>query len=235
MNGLRLVSFDVWGTLLRGNPDYKHHRVAAVAAALGTAPEQTRTALDDADDALDEQTLRTGDQYGVAERVAHAAGALGVPAPDGAALAELGTRLADEFRRHPPTATEPDLLATLARLRGAGLRLAVASNTGFVPGREVHRALVRLGLRVDHQVFSDEVGVAKPSPRLFARLTTAAGCDAAGIVHIGDNERADVAGAADAGLGALWYRPGHPTDDRIVGRLADLPDHPTVTGDRRVS
>ncbi|GIJ67048.1 HAD family hydrolase [Virgisporangium ochraceum] len=235
MNGLRMVSFDVWGTLLRGNPDYKHRRVATVAAALGTAPDPTRTALDDADDALDEQTLRTGNQYGVAERLAHAAGALGVPMPDDAALAALDARLADEFRRHPPTPTEPDLLATLARLRAAGLRLAVASNTGFVPGREVHRALVRLGLRVDHQIFSDEVGSAKPSPRLFARLTTAAACGPAGIVHIGDNEWADVAGAAGAGLGALWYRPGHPTDDQILGRLADLPDHPAVTGNRRVS
>ncbi|GIJ62584.1 HAD family hydrolase [Virgisporangium aurantiacum] len=229
------MSFDVWGTLLRGNPDYKVRRVACVATALGTDPEASGRALDDADDALDGATLRTGTQYGVAERLAHAAGALGVPGPDDAAFAALEARLAAEFRRHPPTPTEPDLLATLARLRSAGLRLAVVSNTGFVPGREVHRALVRLGLRVDHQIFSDEVGFAKPSPRVFARLATVAACRPAGIVHVGDNEWADVAGAAGAGLGALWYRPGHPTDEGILGRLADLPDHPMVTGRHRVS
>lgn len=50
----------------------------------------------------------------------------------------------------------------------------------------------------------------------------------------GDHERADVAGAAGAGLGALWYRPGQPTDEGVVGRLADLPDHPILTGNRRV-
>jgi putative hydrolase of the HAD superfamily len=232
---MKVVSFDVWGTLLRGNPDYKARRVACVAAALGTDPEATGRALDGADDALDDATLRTGMQYGVAERLAHAAGALGVPRPDDAAFAALEARLADEFHRHPPTPTEPDLHATLARLRSAGLRLAVTSNTGFVPGREVHRALVRLGLRVDHQVFSDEVGFAKPSPHVFARLVTAAAYGRAYIVHVGDNEWADVAGAARAGLGTLWYRPGHPTCDGILGRLADLPGHPILVGGRRVS
>lgn len=235
MSGLRMVSFDVWGTLLRGNPDYKHGRVACVAEALGTPPDRTGAALDGADDALDEATLRTGAQYGVTERLAHAAGALGVPPPDDAALATLDAHLAALFRAHPPTPTEPDLLATVARLRSAGLLIAVTSNTGFVPGREVHRALVRLGLRIDHRVFSDEVGFAKPSPRVFAHLVTAAACGPAGIAHVGDNERADVAGAAAAGLGALWYRHGHPTDGETVGRLADLPDHPMVTGNRRVS
>lgn len=235
MNGLRMVSFDVWGTLLRGNPDYKQGRITAVATALGTPEGRTGRALDDADDALDEATLRTGAQYGVAERLAHVAGALAVSPPDDAALAALDARLTALFRARPPTPTEPDLLATLARLRGAGLLIAVTSNTGFVPGREVHRALVRLGLRTDHQVFSDEVGHAKPSRRVFGRLTTAAACGPAGIVHVGDHEWADVAGAAGAGLGALWYRHGHPTDDQIVGRLADLPDHPAVTGNRRVS
>lgn len=230
-----MVSFDVWGTLLRGNPDYKRRRVVRVAGALGTGPGPTGAALDGADDALDEATLRTGDQYGAAERLAHAAGALGVPVPDDAALAALDADLAAEFRAHPPGPTEPDLPATLARLRSAGLLIAVTSNTGFVPGREVHRALARLGLRIDHHVFSDEVGFAKPSPRVFAHLVTAAACRPDGVVHVGDNERADVAGATGAGLGAMWYRHGHPTDDRIVGRLADLPDHPLVTGDRRVS
>jgi putative hydrolase of the HAD superfamily len=234
MTGLRMVSFDVWGTLLRGNPDYKDRRVVCVAEAFGTGIEVTREALDGADDALDEATLRTGSQYGVAERLTHAAGALGVTMPDDAARAGLEARLADEFRTHPPAPTEPDLLATLARLRTAGLRTAVASNTGFVPGRELHRALVRLGLRVDHHVFSDEVGYAKPSPRMFARLTAVAGCGPDGIVHVGDNECADVGGATGAGLGALWYRPGHPTDHGVIGRLADLPGHPMVTGNRRV-
>lgn len=228
MSDPRLISFDIWGTLLRGNPEYKQRRIARVAAAFGAGPPETAEALDGADDALDEATLRTGAQYGTAERLAHAAGALGVPVLENTDRATLEAQLNDEFHRNPPTMTEPDILATLARLRSAGLRLAVTSNTGFVPGREMRKMLVRLGVRVDHHVFSDEVGFAKPSRRIFAALPLP------DVLHVGDNERADVAGASGAGFEALWYRPGHATDDGVVGCLADLPEHPLAVGTRRV-
>jgi putative hydrolase of the HAD superfamily len=223
---IRVVSFDVWGTLLRGNPEFKARREELVAEALGTDSAATSRAMAVADDDLDTATLRTGGQFGGAERLHRAATILGVPPLTDAALAAVETRMTEALRRDPPTLTEADVPATLDGIRATGLGLAVTSNTGYLTGTQMRPTLEALGLRVDHQVFSDEVGHAKPAGEIFARLTSLAGCRPAEILHVGDNHTADVRGAHDAGLRALWYRPGHGGDggdgDGVIGRLAEV-------------
>jgi putative hydrolase of the HAD superfamily len=218
---IRVVSFDVWGTLLRGNPDFKSRREALVAEAFGTDPGATTRAMHAADEDLDSATLRTGRQFGYEERLHRTATVLGVPRLTDAALAAVEVQMIEALRRDPPTLTEADVPATLARIRAAGLGLAVTSNTGFLNGARMRPTLAALGLLVDHHVFSNEVGHAKPARAIFARLTSLAGCKPAEILHVGDNHTADVRGAREAGLRALWYRPGHSGDD-TVGHLAEV-------------
>jgi len=47
-------------------------------------------------------------------------------------------------------------------------------------------------------------GAAKPDPRIFARLAELAGVEHAQVLHIGDDPLADVAGARQAGMQAVW-------------------------------
>ncbi len=218
---IRVVSFDVWGTLLRGNPAFKSRREALVAEAFGADPGAAARAMNAACDDLDSATLRTGHQFGYAERLHRTAMVLGVPRLTDAALAAVQARMTEALRCDPPGLTEADVPGTLARLRAAGLGLAVTSNTGFLTGTQMRPTLAALGLLVDHHVFSDEVGHAKPARAVFARLASLAGCRPAEILHVGDNHTADVRGARDAGMRALWYRPGH-TGVGVVGRLAEI-------------
>jgi len=220
---IRLVSFDVWGTLLRGNPVFKARREALVAEAFGTAATPTADALAAANGDLDTDTLRTGNHYGCAQRLERAADVLGVPPLPAAALVAVEARLTDALGTDPPTLTEPDLPDTLGRLRTAGLGLAVTSNTGFLTGVQMRPVLAGLGLRVDHYVFSDEVGRSKPAPEIFNHLADAAGVRPAEILHIGDNQVADVRGALNAGLQARWYRPAAaPDQPGVVTRIREL-------------
>jgi putative hydrolase of the HAD superfamily len=220
--GIRVVSFDVWGTLLRGNPVFKARRVALVADAFGTDQDATGRAIEAADDVLDAETLRTGHNYGCKERLDRAAGVLGVPALPDSAMPAVTAGLDAALSGDPPALTEPDLPDTLGRLRTAGLSLAVTSNTGFLTGAQMRPVLAGLGLRVDRHVFSDEVGRAKPAPEIFDRLARTSGCPPAEILHVGDNERADVQGAIGAGMRALWYRPGHDAADGVLTEIREL-------------
>jgi putative hydrolase of the HAD superfamily len=219
---IQLVSFDVWGTLLQGNPVFKARRETLVAEAFGTDPAATASAMTAAGDDLDAATLRTGRHFGCADRLDRTAALLGVaPLADTAPVeAELGAAL----RRDPPGLTEPDLPDTLAGLRADGLRLAVTSNTGFLTGAQMRPVLAGLGLLVDHGVFSDEVGHAKPGPEIFGHLAGVAGLQSTEILHVGDNEHADVRGALAAGMHALWYRPhGEPAPGvAVIHRLTDV-------------
>ncbi|MDQ7794463.1 MAG: HAD hydrolase-like protein [bacterium] len=58
---------------------------------------------------------------------------------------------------------------------------------------------------------------------VFQRPVTAIGAPAEATVSVGDDYRADVAGARRAGLKAIWLRPGGGGGPREIASLAELP------------
>jgi putative hydrolase of the HAD superfamily len=110
----------------------------------------------------------------------------------------------------------PEVPGVLARWRAAGLHLVVASNWDV----SLHDVLERTGLRerLDAVVTSAEVGVAKPSPILFAAALERAGVPAAAAIHVGDSLEEDVRGALGAGIAAVWLvRDGSPPLEAPAG------------------
>ena len=80
---------------------------------------------------------------------------------------------------------------------------------------------------VDALVVSEEAGVAKPDPRIFAIALERLGCAAADAVMIGDSWPADIEGARAAGLRAIWLnRTGHSRDVdpgvQVIERLTPI-------------
>jgi len=59
-------------------------------------------------------------------------------------------------------------------------------------------------------VISEEVGVAKPHPELFAHATRAAGVAPEAILYVGDSFGSDVLGAKNAGWQVAWFTPAAP-------------------------
>jgi putative hydrolase of the HAD superfamily len=100
--------------------------------------------------------------------------------------------------------------ALLESLRSRGLKLAVVSNA-FDPGPLLHRDLAEAGVaeRIDFAVFSSELGIRKPHPRIFEHALKALDVDAADALFVGDRLYEDVRGASEAGLKtvqAVWFR-----------------------------
>ena len=61
-------------------------------------------------------------------------------------------------------------------------------------------------------IISEEIGVAKPHPKLFAHATRAAETEPSAILYIGDSFTSDVQGARHAGWQAAWFVPnGSPS------------------------
>jgi putative hydrolase of the HAD superfamily len=152
------------------------------------------------------------------------------------ALAHFGTELTDDelarFLEAEHAAWEParvlaaDTHALLESLRERGLRLGLVSNA-FDPGWLLHRDLEQMGLadRLDFAVFSSEVGVRKPDPRIFERALEALGVAPENALFVGDRLYEDVRGAAELGMTtvqALWFRADeHPEGGE--------PDHQAFT------
>lgn len=60
---------------------------------------------------------------------------------------------------------------------------------------------------VDALVASEDVGISKPDPGIFRIALERAGVDAGRAVMVGDSWANDVAGAAAAGIRAVWFNP----------------------------
>ena len=119
-----------------------------------------------------------------------------------------------------------DVLPALESLQ-ASHRLALISN-GL--GRDQRIKLDRLGLNDYFEVcvISEEIGITKPEPGIFAYALEALGVHANSALHAGDNPQHDVAGARDHGMHGVWVnrRAGRfdgPDDaDAEVSDLGDL-------------
>jgi FMN hydrolase / 5-amino-6-(5-phospho-D-ribitylamino)uracil phosphatase len=65
-------------------------------------------------------------------------------------------------------------------------------------------------------------GVAKPDARIFAHLAGLAGVEPRHVLHIGDDPLADVAGATQAGMQAVWMPKTLAPPPRTISTLAEI-------------
>ena len=96
-------------------------------------------------------------------------------------------------------------VAALGRLRGAGLRLAVVSNSD---GR-AEEGLEAAGLREFFELVIDSqvVGFEKPDPRIFQAALDRMELSAPEAVYVGDIYEVDVVGARRAGMDVILLDP----------------------------
>jgi putative hydrolase of the HAD superfamily len=124
----------------------------------------------------------------------------------GVADRRLFDELWSHYGRASAWALAPGALETLDRCRDAGLRVGLLSNADD----RLRPALGDLGLleRVHAAFLSDEIGFAKPDPRIFHAAAKGLGVAPGALVHVGDSQSADIEGAQAAGCLALHVGPG---------------------------
>jgi putative hydrolase of the HAD superfamily len=126
----------------------------------------------------------------------------------------------------------PDATALLQALSKAKVRAGIVS-----AGLRVKQAekLVRLGvlpyLDPAAVFFSDQMGVSKPNPKIYAKACEALGVAPRRALYVGDRPETDVAPARAAGLVTVHFRGAHgrhsdrpadPPADHEVEKLTDL-------------
>jgi putative hydrolase of the HAD superfamily len=127
-------------------------------------------------------------------------------------------------------AVEPEVLDALDRLRADGKRLGLVSNITLLP-RLVREDLDRMsmGSRLDATVFSSEVGVRKPDPRIFREALERLGSEPAQTVFVGDRLYDDISGAQAVGMRAVLTKQFRHEDDpeykpdAVIEHITELP------------
>lgn len=126
---------------------------------------------------------------------------------------------AARYWAYPATALYPDVHPCLAALTADRYRLGVIANQPS----SVRAALDRDGLTASFEVWgvSDDLGLQKPDPALFAHVLATADVAPERTVMLGDRLDYDVRPARAAGMRAIWVLRGEAPDDPTPAQLAE--------------
>lgn len=198
MNEPAGIGFDIDHTIAIDN---KLERVALLRLleAIVDAGGSARGTLHDEIAAIDELLVRQrGGEWTIDEAVAHFVRERGVE-PDetyAARFRAMALGMVDEF-----VVPEPDGKRAFAALRERGVPLAVLSN-GWNP---LQTAKARRAGFAGPVLASSDLGAIKPDARAFEALVRCFAATPGDVWYVGDDPVADVLGARNAGLQAIWF------------------------------
>jgi len=143
---------------------------------------------------------------------------------------EAFSRAIDEpFLVHSPT-IYPATQSVLSAIREMGVRTALISNVGSTSPGVYRRYLERegVGQYLEYLTFSNEIASAKPAAKMFTHTLEQLGVAPENALHVGDNLHADVGGAKDVGMSAVWIqgyddRKPRVQPDFTISGLDELP------------
>jgi len=198
---IKLVSFDVWDTLLSVRAFYRD-----IAMELSKLLEEQPTLLEDK---IMEGYRRV--------RAIRRAGGLSDSEIVSAALklvAEFLGTMSETVERailnavkngRPENYMLNGVLETVGQMKELGLKITVVGNVVFWPGNLNKVLLEKAGLArfIDEQFYADEVGVSKPKPEIFAKMLSRFNVEPCEAVHVGDSLFEDLAGAVLAQMKAV--------------------------------
>ncbi len=210
---LATISLDIWNTLLKSNPDFKVAQLKLLAEFMETSnhtdfAETVKKVGKEADNYVE----NTGIEIGFEGRIARLTATLKQPQvytePE---MGQLYEAMEGFFLANLPFFLEKNLLEILAQLSQKDKKLFLLSNTGFVKGTTMRKALKSLEIStfISTAIFSDEVGYAKPHAKMFEHLLKEAQTEPQNILHIGDNFHADYLGATQVGIQAVCFNPNN--------------------------
>ena len=122
-----------------------------------------------------------------------------------------------------------DAIDTLNWLRERGIRIGAITNRAH-GGASFLKELRDKGILeyFDVVVSSDQVGVRKPHSAIFQQALIELGVKSENAIHVGDCLQADIEGARQAGLTAVWMRRARPAEEEVP-KGVNAPDY-TISG-----
>jgi putative hydrolase of the HAD superfamily len=234
---VRAVVFDLWGTLMAERRELFPRR--AELRYRGVAPLLRRHGLELSQDQFTRLQLQSnsiigrmqdgGRDLSAEERARHVVYQFAPHLADRLSDDEVATFV--EAYSGAIRETAPALLdgagAALEACVAHGLRVGLISNTGVSSGRHLRQVFEAQGIlgHFDVLLFSDELGIAKPSRAIFDRALDALAVPEREAVFVGDTPRLDVEPPRRYGWWVVQVGgrdDGDPAAHRRVGGVGEV-------------
>ena len=215
MKNIKHLSFDVWLTLIRSNPDFKKARTHLIKTLFDIpfSFEEVEKTIAEQDRLFTLLNEKTGKNIDREEMLLLMLAQLNVD------ISLINTRQIDDFFRklesafwrYQPFFIDDDLEEIFIKAKENNISLSIFSNTGLIRGHILSYFFENRGLSeyFDFELYSDELDISKPSILAFEtilkRVLRLKKVEKINVCHIGDNLVADVEGATNFGFSALHY------------------------------
>jgi len=211
-------SFDLWLTLIKSNPQFKSKRdqlfrdFFSIEHSIKKVSETIRS--------YDKVCNKINDKMGIhieTNQIYYL-----ILNELGKDISDIETKKLEEFyleseilfMNYKPLLIYPNIDTLFSDLISQGKTISVLSNTAFIKGNTLGKILSYYNLEdfFSFQLYSDELGCAKPNPIAFNQLVEHAFSinrnirSKLDIVHVGDNELADYKGAMSAGIQSILIK-----------------------------
>ena len=206
------LSFDLWLTLIKSNPEFKKQRVRLFKNFFGISKD-----IDEVFDAvryydvlcnkineINGRNINTFDIYFlILQRLG-----VDINSVNTIMLEEFYGENEKIFMMYRPFLMHENIAEFFRHVESYGLSMSLISNTGFIKGKTM-RALIKsfdIDIFFCCQTYSDEVGYSKPNAKIYQaaydQIVKTKHIEKENILHIGDNYDADFLGAQNFGFKA---------------------------------
>lgn len=232
----KLVSFDIWGTLLKSNPIFVEARNILFSEVLGHDDlVHLGIIKDEVDFEMDYASETTGEDANFNKRLNLMMEKLQKSKDQfqESFFEDVRGKLNKLFLDHLPGLIEPKTIELFKELKRRGIKIAIISNTGFLHGDTMRPALDSLGVfkYVDFALFSNELNCAKPHPDIYTELLEQSGLLSQEIIHVGDSVKADYNGAWNSDIHSLLFDPDYRHGNKMatihnINELLEIIENP---------
>lgn len=207
------ISFDLWLTLIRSNPEFKGKRNLLFRDffEINASIEEVTQVIRYYDVLCNKMNENTGLNINTYEIYYFILNKLNVDI-SGITIAHLDQFYIETetlFFEYKPQLMYPAIHKLFDELKSENKSMNILSNTGFIKGKTLRKLMTEYGFQdqFDFQIYSDEVGFSKPNHQIFKlvedQVKLNRNLEQKDVVHVGDNIIADYNGAIAYGFGAI--------------------------------
>lgn len=206
------LSFDLWLTLIRSNPEFKKKRnllfkdFFEINCSIERVNEVVRY-YDVLCNSINEKTGLNLNTYEIYYLILNAL-EVDLNVNETERLGKFYNETEILFLNYKPELIFPDIKLQFEKITTEGKSINILSNTGFINGKTLRKILSFYELEdfISFQIYSDEVGYSKPNNEIFQlvfdQVNKTRETQKKEILHIGDNSIADYNGAVNFGFDA---------------------------------
>lgn len=207
MHGIKHISFDFWGTLARPNPDYTKARTEYLAKVFNLPEKDIKEIYTTVKKRLDFNAETLGVQGRVPDAYAELCKEVyGKEIPwDAKIVQELEYHTKKLFLQNQPIFPE-GMADAIISLYKAGFSTSITSNTNFISGLTIRACREMEKMCFNFTLFSDLHKLSKPNRKFFGIITHIMELEPREILHVGDNELADIKGGESAGFKTAFVK-----------------------------